>query len=77
VALRVTEGAALGAAIHGPWTYCKVKGKPVNLEKFVDELVVLEAKTRIEPRKGCAAFYREELLRQIDLTKKLKTGGYL
>ena len=77
VALRVTEGAALGAAIQAAWTYCKVKGKPVKLEKFVDDLVVVEKKTRIEPDKETAAFYREQLLRQIDLTKKLKTGGYL
>ena len=77
VALRVTEAAALGAAIQAAWTYGKVKGKPVKLEKLVDDLVVVEKKTRIEPRKESTAFYREQLLRQIDLTKKLKTGGYL
>jgi xylulokinase len=77
VALRVSEGAALGAAIQAAWTHGKVKGKPVNLEKLVDHLVVVEKKTRIEPQKGSAAFYREQLFRQIDLTKKLKTSGYL
>jgi xylulokinase len=77
VALRVTEGAALGAAIQAAWTYCQVKGKPVSLEKLVDDLVVVERKTRVEPRKENLTFYREQLLRQIDLTKKLKTGGYL
>ncbi len=77
VALKVTEGAALGAAIHAAWTYCQVKGKPVSLEKLVDDLVVLDKKTRVEPNKESITFYREQLLKQIDLTKKLKTGGYL
>lgn len=77
VALRVVEGAALGAAIHAAWTYCQVKGKPVSLEDLVADLVVLDKKTRVEPRKESVTFYREQLLRQIDLTRKLKTGGYL
>jgi hypothetical protein len=54
-----------------------VKGKPLSLEKLVDDLVVLDKKTRVEPRKETQPVYRELLLRQIDLTKKLKTGGYL
>ncbi len=77
VALKVTEGAALGAAIHAAWTYYQVKGKPLSLEKLVDELVVVDKKSRVEPRKDAQALYRDLLLKQIDLTKKLKTGGYL
>ncbi|MGB8342908.1 MAG: xylulokinase [Chthoniobacterales bacterium] len=77
VALRVTEGAALGAAIQAGWTYDKVKGKPVSLEKLVEELVIVEKKTRVEPTKESRTFYNELLLRQIDLMKKLKTSGYL
>ena len=77
VALKVTEGAALGAAIQAAWTYCQVKGKPLSLEKLVDDLVVVDKKTRIEPDKEAHSVYRELLLRQIDFTKKLKTGGYL
>ena len=77
VALKVTEGAALGAAIHAAWTYGKVKGEPVALEKLVDDLVVVDKKTRVEPNAATQSLYREMLLRQIDLTKKLKTGGYL
>jgi len=41
------------------------------------DVVVLDKKTRVEPRKENVTFYREQLLRRIDLTKKLKTGGYL
>ncbi len=77
VALMVTEGAALGAAIHAAWTYCRVKGKPLNLEKLVDDLVIVDKKSRVAPRKETQSLYRDLLLRQIDLTRKLKTGGYL
>ncbi len=77
LALRVTEAASLGAAIHAAWTYCRVKGKPLALEKLVDDLVRVEKKSRAEPQKQNAALYRELLSRQIDLTKKLKSGGYL
>ncbi|HEY1582550.1 MAG TPA: xylulokinase [Chthoniobacterales bacterium] len=77
VALRVTEGAALGAAIHAAWSYCQVKGKPIALEELVDDLVVVEKKTRVEPAKEAANLYSDLLLRRIDLTKKLKAAGYL
>ena len=77
VALQVSEGASLGAAIHAAWTYGQVKGAPRPLEKLVDDLVRVDQKSRAEPQKENAALYRELLLRQIDLTKKLKTGGYL
>jgi xylulokinase len=77
VALQVTEGAALGAAIQAAWTYGGVKGKPLTLEKLVDDLVVVDKKTRVEPNGEAQSIYRELLLQQIDLTKKLKTGGYL
>jgi xylulokinase len=77
VALQVTEGAALGAAIHAAWTYCQVKGKPVPLGKLVADLVRVEKKTRLEPAKGSPTFYSELLLRRNDLTRKLNTAGYL
>ncbi|MGH8092088.1 MAG: xylulokinase [Chthoniobacterales bacterium] len=77
VAMRVNESAALGAAIQAAWTYHKVKGKPVDLGKLVENLVVAETKTRAEPSKQSRGLYRELLLRQIDLTKKLKNSGYL
>ncbi len=77
VALKVTEAAAMGAAIHAAWTYCQVKGKPLQLENLVDELVAVDKKSRVEPRKDNAALYRELLPKQTDLTNKLKKGGYL
>ena len=77
VALKVSEGAALGAAIQAAWTYCQVKGKPLTLEKLVDDLVVVDKKSSLEPDKEAMLLYRELLLRQVDFAKKLKTGGYL
>ena len=58
MALKVTEGAAFGAAIHAAWTYCHVKGKPLSLEKLVDDLVAVDKKTRVEPRKETQTIYQ-------------------
>jgi xylulokinase len=77
IGLQVAEGAALGAAIQAAWTYCQVKGKPVTLEALVEDLAVMDKKTRIEPDPEAHKFYRDLLLRQVDLTKKLKSAGYL
>ncbi len=77
VSFKVTEGAALGAAIQAAWTYCRVKGKPITLKTLVDDLVMVDKKSRVEPDKEAHEHYREMRLRQIDLTKKLKTTGYL
>src|SRR5439155_5405311 len=77
VALEVTEGAALGAALQAAWTYCQVKGRPLSLEKLVDDAVVVDKRTQVEPRKETRQLYDELLLRRIDLTRKLKTAGYL
>jgi xylulokinase len=74
---RVWEGAALGAAIHAAWTYCKAKGNPVPLEKLVKSTVKVDRKTCAEPRKENVALYAELRGRHADLTRKLATGGYL
>jgi xylulokinase len=77
VALKVAEGAALGAAIHAAWTYGQVKGKPVALERLVRDAVKIDNKSRAEPRKENQSLYRELRARQTDLTRKLATAGYL
>jgi xylulokinase len=77
VALKVAEGAALGAAIQAAWTYCQVKGKPIALDKLVHSVVKIDKKSRAEPRKENQSFYQELRSRQIDLTRKLATSGYL
>ena len=77
VALRVAEGAALGAALQALWTFAQVKGNPVSLEKLVDDVVVVDKESQIEPDRDAHSLYRELLLRRNDLTKKLRTAGYL
>ena len=77
VGLKVPEGAALGAAIHGAWTHYQVKGKPVALERLVRNAVKIDKKSRIEPRKENQALYRELRARHMDLTRKLANAGYL
>ena len=54
-----------------------MKGKPLPLEELVDDLIAVDKKSRIEPRKENAALYRELLPQQTDPTNKLKKGGYL
>ena len=77
VALKVAEGAALGAAIHAAWTYSQVKGKPIALERLVRNAVKIDKRSRAEPRRENQSIYAELRARQADLTKKLATGGYL
>jgi xylulokinase len=77
VTLKIAEGAALGAAIHAAWTYCQVKGKPISLERLVRDAVKIDRKMRAEPRKENQKLYRELRERQMDLTKKLASAGYL
>jgi len=75
--LKTWEGAALGAAIHAAWTYCRVKGNPLSLEKIVKSAVKIDRRTRAEPRKENTTLYAELRGRHADLTRKLVAGGYL
>jgi xylulokinase len=77
VALKVPEGAALGAAMQAAWTYCRVKGKPVAMDQLARDAVKIDRKTRAEPNKEARELYVELQARQADLTRKLATGGYL
>jgi xylulokinase len=77
VSLRVSEGAALGAAIHAAWTYCQVKGKPIALDILVRDAVKIDRKSRVEPRKENQSLYHELRTRQLDFTRTLATAGYL
>jgi xylulokinase len=77
VALKVSEAAALGAAIHAAWAYCQVKGKPMGLDKMVRNAVKIDKKSRIEPGKEDQALYAELKAKQWDLTQRLATSGYL
>jgi xylulokinase len=77
VAMRISEGAALGGAIQAAWTYCQVKGNPIALEKLVRDLVKIDKKSRKEPRKDSRALYAQLRGRQTELTRQLATSGYL
>lgn len=77
IASKISEGAALGAAIQAAWTYCQVKGRPIALDKLVRDVVKIDRKTRAEPDKENHAFYTELRRRQTDLTRKLAAVGYL
>ena len=75
--VKITEGAALGAAIQAAWTYGQTKGDPLPLEKIVKSAVKADRKTRAEPRKENETPYAELRGRHADLTRKLASSGYL
>jgi sugar (pentulose or hexulose) kinase len=77
VALKISEGAALGGAIQAAWTYCQVKGKPIALEKLVRDLVKIDKKSRKEPGKDSRALYAELRGRHTGLTRQLAASGFL
>ena len=77
IGFKTWESGALGAAIHAAWTYCRVKGTPLSLEKIVKSTVKIDRKTRAEPRKENTTLYAELRGRHTDITRKLAAGGYL
>jgi xylulokinase len=77
VALKISEGAALGGAIQAAWTYCQVKGKPIALEKLVRDLVKIDKKSRKEPGKDSRSLYAELRGRHTGLTRQLAASGFL
>jgi len=74
---KSSEGAALGAAIQALWAHEHASGRPVKLSQLTDRLVKLDEKTRSEPDRETAEFYKALQARQTDLTKKLHAAGYV
>ncbi len=77
VCLRSPEGAAIGAAIQAAATRLLADGQAVSLSSLVERLVTLEHSTCVEPDSKSVEAYKQLALRQTDLTRRLKTIGYL
>ena len=77
VGLVSAEGAALGAAIQAAWTEGAVNGASAPLRAIAAHCVQLDEKTRAEPVAARKTLYAELLARQTDLTRKLRSGGFL
>ncbi len=59
VTLKVSEGAAYGAALQALWCWRLQQGEKVPISDLTDQFVGLNAGERAEPDANNAAVYRE------------------
>jgi sugar (pentulose or hexulose) kinase len=72
VTLKVSEGAAYGAALQALWCWRLQKGDKVKIEDITDEFVTLNTVETATPRKAAVAAYRELQELQDDLSRSLR-----
>jgi xylulokinase len=72
VTLKVSEGAAYGAALQALWCWRLQKGEKVRIEDITDEFVELNKTETAEPVAKAVATYRELQALQDDLSKSLR-----
>jgi xylulokinase len=59
VTLKVSEGAAYGAALQALWCWRLQQGEKLSISDLTDQFVGLNADERAEPEPKNAAVYRE------------------
>ena len=59
VTLKVSEGAAYGAALQALWCWRLQQGEKVSISELTDQFVILNAAERAEPDAKNVAVYRE------------------
>ena len=72
VTLKVSEGAAYGAALQALWCWRLEQGDKVKVEDIADEFVTLDPAETATPEKDAVAVYRELQGLQDDLSKSLR-----
>ena len=72
VTLKVSEGAAYGAALQALWCWRLKEGDKVEIEDITDEFVTLNSAETATPEKDAVAAYRELQGLQDDLSKSLR-----
>ncbi len=77
VCLSTSEGAALGAAIQASAARHRADGKGLSMESALARFVTLDETSRLSPDSGQVGLYQGLAERHTDLTRKLKTTGYL
>lgn len=77
VTLSTAEGAGLGAAIQAACVSLTESGKSTTMGDLTARLVKLDDSTRCTPDAGRHALYAQQLKRQTDLTRALKSAGWL
>jgi xylulokinase len=76
VCLKSSESAALGAAIQARWALDRANGKATSLADLTKKNVKLDEKSRCEPEKEAVEIYKELLVRQTELTRRLHAAGF-
>ncbi len=72
VTLKVSEGAAYGAALQALWCWRLQRGEKVKIEDITDKFVTLNRAETATPKKDAVAAYRELQNLQDDLSKSLR-----
>ena len=72
VTLKVSEGAAYGAALQAFWCWRLQKGEKVSIGNITDEFVMLNEAETATPKKGAVAVYHELQELQDDFSKSLR-----
>ena len=72
VTLKVSEGAAYGAALQALWCWRLQKGEKVSIAEITDQFVELNSTERAEPEAKNAAVYRELQRLQDGLSTSLR-----
>jgi xylulokinase len=72
VTLKVSEGAAYGAALQALWCWRQSKGEKVSMESITDEFVKLNPAETARPDAKRAATYRELQALQDETSKALR-----
>jgi xylulokinase len=72
VTLKVTEGAAYGAALQALWCWRCEQGEKVTIQEISDRFVELNSEETAHPEAGNVAFYRDWQALQNELSASLR-----
>jgi len=72
VTLKVSEGAAYGAALQALWCWRLQRGEKVSINDITDEFVQLNRAETTQPKAKSVAVYRELQVLQDELSRSLR-----
>jgi len=70
--LKVSEGAAYGAALQAFWCWRRQKGEKVSIQDITDEFVQINPAETARPEKKNVAIYRELQSLQDEMSSSLR-----
>ena len=74
VTLKVSEGAAYGAALQALWCWRLEQGEKVQISDITDQFVELNTAEQVQPERGTAEVYRELQALQDELSRSLRSS---